>query len=320
MTFTQLKYILALAETLSFNKAAEECRVAQPSLSIQVKKLEDELGVVIFDRGRSGVRITEKGELVLKQARVAIDEANRIFEIGQGDNRIQGSLRLGIIPTIGPYLIPYFLESLSRRFPNLQIQIIEDKTEVLVRDLEFGKIDAAILSTPEKASFSLIEKVLYYEPFVVFANERHSLLKSQSIKLASLQEYIPILLDETHCMRDQVGEVCGNPARLTYQVKLEQGTLPMLLVLVDRGESFTLLPILATESLSARQKKLQIRPIVNPAPTRKVSLVYHKSFVKRSMIEALEKVILENLPESVMRRLSSKMEVLNPKSNHFKPL
>ncbi len=319
MTLTQLKYILAVSDHLSFVRAAEECNVAQPSLSMQIKKLEDELELRIFDRSPTGVVVTEMGEAILAQARVVLDEASRIYEIGASKkpDQLKGTLKIGIIPTIGPYLTPYFLDSIGREFPLLQIQFIEDKTESLVRALEFGKIDAAILSTPENASLNLIERTLYYEPFVVFANEKHPLLKNQKVKISDLQTYTPTLLDETHCMRDQVGEVCGNAARLSSQMKLVQGTLPMLLVIVDQGESFTLLPILAVHSLTPHQQKKQIRPILNPAPTRKVSLVFHKSFVKKSLIEILEKNILAHLPHEVEKRLSSKIEVLDPGLDHF---
>ena len=319
MTLTQLKYILAVSDHLSFVKAAEECHVAQPSLSMQIKKLEEELELTIFDRNSSGVRITEPGELVLAQARVVLDEASRVFEVSTSlkPDKVKGTLKIGIIPTIGPYLTPYFLDSLGKEFPLLQIQFVEDKTESLVRLLEFGKLDVAILSTPERATFNLIERVLYYEPFLVFANEKHPLLKNQKVKIADLQIYTPALLDETHCLRDQVSEVCRNPTRVTSQMKLVQGTLPMLLVIVDQGESYTLLPILAVQALSPRQQKHQVRPIVNPAPTRKVSMVYHKSYVKRSLIEILEKTILAHLPAGVERRLSSKFEVVNPGLEHF---
>jgi LysR family hydrogen peroxide-inducible transcriptional activator len=318
MTLTQLKYILAVENHLNFIQAAEECHVAQPSLSAQIKKLEEELGVVIFDRGRHGVSVTEQGHQILEQARVILNEAERLNEVANTQQKaVKGTLKLGMIPTIGPYLLPHFLEPLHKQYPDLNIQLTEDKTESLVRLLEQGKLDAAILSTPEKAPANLMEKVLYYEPFVIFAHESHALLKNQNVKIDSLKNFYPILLDETHCMRDQVEEICAHQQTSPNHVYLVQGTLSTLITIVDHQNSFTLLPSLALDVLSTAQKKNQVRPIVNPIPTRKVSLVYHKSFVKRSMIEALNKVVVDSLPPEVEHRLKPRMEALDPKNRHF---
>lgn len=319
MTLTQLKYILAVADKLSFIKAAEDCNVAQPSLSAQVKKLEEDLGVLIFDRGKSGVRVTEAGEKILAQARLITDETERLYEIKNDHlGKVQGELKLGIIPTIAPYLISSFLTVLRHKYPELRISIWEATTDSLINELEIGKIDAAILSTPEKASINLMERFLYYEPFVLFAHPKHELLKLQSIELQNLNNFTPIILDETHCLRDQVISICNLSGRKDQSVQLKQGTLPLLMQLVDTEPSFTLLPQLALNAMTSQKIQKQTRLILNPVPTRKVSLVYHKAFVKKSLIEPLYESIRENLPEGLLTtRPTSKIKTFDPNQDHF---
>lgn len=319
MTLSQLRYVLSVARHLSFGRAAEECGVAQPSLSVQIKKLEDELGAAIFDRHQKGVRLTEVGERIVKQAQTVFVEVDRLGEIASlHQSRVTGRLRLGIIPTIAPYLTPYFLGPLLKEYPDLEIHLFEETTENLIRELGDGRLDAAILSTPEKVSYDLVERVLYYEPFVVYGHPKHRFLKKTAITPSALQEESPVLLDETHCMRDQVEGICHAKNRPPSQVQLEHGTLQTLITLVDRQDSYTLLPALAAVDLGSERRKRQVREFQAPKPHRKVSLIFNKSYVKRSLVEALERIILAHLPEAVETRLKSKMNVLSPHLSHFK--
>ncbi len=317
MTLTQLKYILAVESHGSFVKAAAVCNVAQPSLSAQIIKLEKELGVQIFERSNVVFKVTDVGQEILKQARIILSEADRIEDLCQVYKKeVRGILRLGIIPTISPYLIPHFMNQITDSFPHLKLEIHENKTENLITDLVKGLLDVAILSTPKVAPPQLMEKVLYYEPFVFFAGPQHALLKKKKISIADLKEYEPTLLDDTHCMRDQVEQVCQNKTS-TESFILKSATLGTLIQVVSHQQGYTLLPMMALDGLPESLKKNQVVPFNEPIPTRKISLVYLKSMTKRSLIDAVQSVIIEFLPKSVLSRAQPKMKVLHPSPSHF---
>jgi LysR family hydrogen peroxide-inducible transcriptional activator len=321
MTLTQLEYILAIARTGNFSKAAEECHVTQPSLSTQVMKLEEELAVRIFDRDRRSVTTTDAGREILEMAQRVLNESQRIHDIALSyQKEIRGVLRLGIIPTIGPYLLPAFSAALAHDYKGLSVEISEDKTESLIDALDKGRLDAAILSTPRKAPEALLERVLYYEPFCIFAHPKHPLLAKKTVALGDLENWTPSLLDDTHCMRDQLTQICASQLREGQSIKLKIGTLQTLMQLVDQTQSFTLIPGLARTTLSAVQQKEQIKDFSEPIPTRKVSLVYHRSFLKKPLIEALLKTVQGNLPPGVFTQAPhTKVKVLDPGPQHFLP-
>ena len=317
MTLTQLQYILAVESHGSFVKAAAVCNVAQPSLSAQIIKLEKELGVQIFERSHVNFRVTDVGREILNQARVILSEADRIENLCQVyKQEVRGTLRLGIIQTISPYLIPHFMSHIAERYPQLKLEIHENKTENLINDLVRGVLDAAILSTPKVAPTHLMEKVLYYEPFVVFAGQNHALLKKKKLSIKDLQEYSPTLLDDTHCMRDQVEQVCQKKTS-TESFVLKSATLTTLIQVVSHQQGYTLLPSMALESFDEKLKKSQVVRFTEPVPTRKVSLVYLRSMTKRSLIDAVQTVITEHLPSGVWARPESKIKVLYPEASHF---
>lgn len=322
MTIQQLKYILAVEHHLSFNQAADECHVAQPSLSAQVKKLEEELGVVLFDRSTSaGVRVTDVGKAVLQRARAVLSEVQKLEDECRLFNKeVRGVLRVGMIPTIGPYLLPHFLGTLNKSYPQLQLELSEDKTERLMEELHHGRIDVAILSTPQKAPENLIEKLLYYEPFVIYASPGHPLLESKEVKLAQLAKHSVTLLDETHCMRDQVVSACrtSKSADDSSSIWLKNGGLQTLVSIVERNHSYTLIPQMSESVLHFENKKNGLRPIVAPKPFRKISLLYHSSFGRKTLIEALHKIIQASLPETVSTQQSPKGLVVDPSLEHFK--
>lgn len=317
MTLTQLQYILAVESHESFVKAAAACNVAQPSLSALIIKLEKELGVQIFERSNVIFKVTDVGQEILKQARVIISEAERLENLCQVYKKeVRGTLRLGIIPTISPYLIPHFMKQIGERFPHLKLEIHENKTENLITDLIKGLLDVAILSTPKVAPPQLMEKILYYEPFVFFAGADHALLKKKKISIADLKEYEPTLLDDTHCMRDQVEQVCQHK-NSTENFILKSATLATLIQVVSHQQTYTLLPFMALDSLAENLKKNQVVYFDEPVPARKISLVYLKSMTKRSLTDAVHSVIVDSLPQGVAPRTEAKLKVLYPAKSHF---
>ena len=209
MTLDQLRYALELQRTRHFSKAAENCHITQPSLSIQIAKLEEELGLQLFVRTRAGVEVTEYGEELLKQARLVLNESNRLSQMAQDlKGEVQGTFRLGVISTLAPSLLPLFLDSFSRQYPLVQLQITEERTERLVRDIDQGLLDGALLSTPAQCPDSLMEKVLFYEPFVIFGSTGHPILEKKKVTVDQISSDEILLLDETHCLRDQVLQLC----------------------------------------------------------------------------------------------------------------
>jgi len=275
--------------------------------------------VVIFDRSqRGGVKITEVGNVIIEQAKTILRESDRMQDVASSyKKKASGHFKLGIIPTICPYLIPHFAKNFNVKNPGVHLHTIEDSTKNLIHRLSMGTLDAAILSTPEEAPLELMEKVLYYEPFVVFANRKHIILNEEKIKSVRLKTLDPLLLDETHCLRDQIIDLCHRSKRTELGISLDAGSLSTLISIVDIQNAFTLLPILALAGFPSEKVKKQVRVIIDPIPTRKVSLVFNKSFVKRTILEALESSILESLPKDVQSRVSGKYSVLEPSLEHF---
>lgn len=319
MTLQQLRYILAIAEHRNFTTAAQSENVAQPSMSVLVKKLEEELDLAIFDRShRGGVQVTEVGEVILRQAKLILQECDRVQDLASAyKKKAAGHFKLGIIPTICPFLIPHFAKAFRLQHPEVHLHTIEDNTQTLMHRLSTGTLDAAILSTPEEAPMDLMEKVLYYEPFVIFGNPQHPILKSGKIKSTDLKKMEPLLLDETHCLRDQIIDLCQKTKRPDQGITLDAGSLSSLMAIVDIQNSFTLLPILALSGFVKEKIEAQVRLIVDPIPTRKISLVFNKSFVKRMTLEAIEESIMVNLPKEVHKRVTGKYSILEPGLKHF---
>lgn len=319
MTLTQLQYILAVDQFRHFGKAAQSCHVAQPSLSIQIKKLEEELGIKIFERSKTNCVPTEVGKEVLRQARLILDETLRINDIVLNyKSEVKGQLRLGIIPTIAPFLLPTFLPIIKKSYPELKLEIFEEKTDDLVAAIDQGRLDAAILSTPKTAPETVKEKVLYYEPFVLFTSKIHPLSKLTSVKINELEQYAPYLLDDTHCMRDQVERLCQLGSKEDSSLHLRAGSLQTLVEVVRSSGGYTLLPALAQDFFKKSYPNA-FRQLSDPKPSRKVSLIFHRSFLKRSLIETLHDIILSNLPDGVIPiERKSHTQVLDPLKDRFK--
>ncbi|MGJ8743116.1 LysR substrate-binding domain-containing protein [Polaribacter sp.] len=291
MTITQLKYVLSVAEYQNFTVAAEHSFVTQPTLSMQIQKLEDELDIKIFNRSKKPIELTDIGKKIVEQAKVIVDESNRIIDIvHQQKGYIGGEFKLGIIPTIMPTLLPMFLNNFTKKHPKVKLIIEELTTEDIIRKLTDGHIDAAIAATPLENE-AIKEKPLYYEPFVGLVPQNHRLFNNKLITSNELEMDDILLLEDGHCFKDSVINLCR-----THKIdnkkgfQLESGSFDTLIKLSKEGLGMTLLPYLHTLDLSEKDKTY-LREFTNPPPAREVSLIYHKSQLKMQLIEALKTTI-----------------------------
>ncbi len=291
MTITQLQYVLAVAEYQNFTLAAEKSFVTQPTLSMQVQKLEDELDVLIFDRGKKPISTTEVGKKIVEQAKNIVNEAERIKDIvDQEKGYIGGEYVLGIIPTIMPTILPMFLKTFIKRYPNVNLIIREQNTEQLIRNLQDGHIDAGIAATPLEIEF-IKERPLYYEPFVGYVPRNHRLSKLDQLKVEDLDINDILLLQDGHCFREGVINLCKSASSTKKEhFQLQSGSFETLINLADEDLGMTLLPYLNTMELED-SKKSNLRYFDAPSPAREVSLIYHKSELKIQITEAIIEVI-----------------------------
>ncbi len=302
MTITQLEYLVAVDTYRSFVTAAAHCFVTQPTLSMQLQKLEEEFGVKLFDRERQPVVPTDIGVEVIRQARIALTECARIPEIVQQQQQnMTGSLRLGVIPTLAPYLLPLFLPGFIERYPGVSLIVTELTTEEIIQRLRNGELDCGLLATPlhEKG---LLENPLFYEPFVAYVSDKSALYRKSALRATELQPEELWILQEGHCFRNQVLNFChikpsGKYANLHY----ESGSLETLKRLVEAGRGVTVLPGLALREMTAAQMK-RIRYFRSPEPVREVALVTHRYFVKERLLEALAVAVKEAVPEKMRVR------------------
>lgn len=292
MTITQLQYVLAVAEYQNFTLAALNSHVTQPTLSMQVQKLEDELDVMIFDRSQKPIATTEVGKKIVEQAKIIVDEAERIKDIvDQEKGYIGGEFVLGIIPTIMPTLLPMFLKTFIKKFPNVNLIIREQNTDQLIRNIQDGHLDAAIAATPLEIEF-IKERPLYYEPFVGYVPANHRLSKASQIKVEDLDINDILLLQDGHCFREGVINLCAARRESKKEhFQLQSGSFETMINLSDEGLGMTLLPYLNTIELD-KSKRDNLRHFTPPPPAREVSLIYHKSELKIQITEAIASVIM----------------------------
>lgn len=291
MTITQLYYVLAVAENQNFTKAAEKCFVTQPTLSMQIQKLEDQLDVLIFDRSKKPIELTEVGKKIVKQARNIVNESYRIQDIvDQQKGFIGGEFKLGIIPTIMPTLLPMFLKTFIKRHPKVKLKIEELTTEEIIARIADGHLDAAIAATPLEHDL-IKERVLYYEPFVSYIPKNHRLHETKKINVSDLDISDMLLLEDGHCFRDGVINLCKVFKNHTDdKFQLESGSIETLIKLSNEGLGMTLLPYLHTLDINDTEKE-NLHHFHEPTPAREVSIIYHKSELKMQIIEALQDVI-----------------------------
>ncbi|MBW4362520.1 hydrogen peroxide-inducible genes activator [Flavobacterium taihuense] len=291
MTITQLKYVLAVAEHKNFTLAAEKCFVTQPTLSMQIQKIEDELSIQIFDRTKKPIQLTDIGQKIVNQAKNIVNEADRIQDIvEQQKGFIGGEFRLGIIPTIMPTLLPMFLNNFIKKYPKVKLIIEELNTEEIITKLKNGNLDAAIAATPLEDE-KIKEIVLYFEPFVAYIPENNAIFKKEEIEIDDLNINDILLLQDGHCFRDGILNLCKNRNESGLKsFQIESGSFETLIKLADEGLGTTLLPYLHTLDLK-ESDKLKLRHFKEPKPAREVSLIYPKSELKIQIIDALRSTI-----------------------------
>ena len=291
MTITQLYYVLAVAENQNFTKAAEKCFVTQPTLSMQIQKLEDELDILIFDRSKKPIELTDVGRKIVNQAKNIVNESNRIKDIvDQQKGFIGGEFKLGIIPTIMPTLLPMFLKSFIKKYPKVKLKIEELTTEEIISRIHEGHLDAAIAATPLEYD-SIKERVLFFEPFVAYIPSNHRLHDKKCIDVSDLQLEDMLLLEDGHCFREGVINLCKVfKDHENDNFQLESGSIETLVKLSNEGLGMTLLPYLHTLDMPESAKK-NLHHFKEPTPAREVSIIYHKSELKMQIIEALHNLI-----------------------------
>jgi len=292
MTITQLKYVLAVAEHQNFTKAAEHVFVTQPTLSMQIQKLEDELSIQIFDRSKKPIELTDVGKKIVNQARNIVNESARMQDVvDQEKGFIGGEFKLGIIPTVMPTLLPMFLKNFTKKYPKVHLKIEELTTAEIISKINDGHLDAAIAATPLNQE-KIKERVIYFEPFVGYVPENHRLYSKKKLDRSDLDINDILLLEDGHCFRDGVINICkslkNNTAGESFQ--LESGSFETLIKLSDEGFGMTLLPYLNTLEISDKQKN-HLRYFNNPSPAREVSLLYKKSELKMQIVDVLYDII-----------------------------
>lgn len=295
MNLRDLDYVLAVAESGHFGRAAKACNVSQPTLSGQIKKLEDELGVQLFERGRGGAKPTDAGRAVAEQARIALRAATEIRQIAQAaQDPFAGEFRLGLIPTVAPYLIPRFVARMRNALPDLSVIYREDITERLIRDLEAGTIDAAILATPPDSD-ALQAIPLYTEPFRLVFPDGHDLSSLAHLRMSDVNRQEMLLLTEGHCFRDQALAICD--AQST-QTSLRATSLETLINLVAQGQGVTLVPALAMAGLSD-ELGLEDRTLEDDGAARAINLTIRRSTPRRALTGRVAEIIRSGLPDTV---------------------
>lgn len=300
MTFTQLEYLVALDTYRHFATAAENCYVTQPTLSMQVQKLEDELGVKLFDRSKQPVVPTEIGEAVIRQARVMLREALKTREmVDDHKGTVAGEMRVGIIPTLAPYLLPLFLENFIQKYPQVKLKIVELTTRNLISKLNKDLIDVGIVVTPLQDE-RIFEQPLFYEEFVAYVSESEVAYKKDFILSEDIDFDRLWLLEEGHCIRGQILNICELRKQNAHHrnFEYESGSIETLKRMVEHYGGVTILPELSLRDLSSKQRQ-QIRRFQSPTPVREVSLVTLRHHLKRGPIEAMKAEILSVIPEKM---------------------
>ena len=302
MTFTQLEYIVAVDTFRHFAEAASHCYVTQPTLSMQIHKLEDELGVKIFDRSKQPVLPTEPGFDIIDHARKILAERDLLTEmLAAKKGVVNGELKIGVIPTLAPYLLPLFIPAFTKKYPNVKLVINELTTDVVISRLREGRIDAGVLVTPLNEK-GIKEDVLFYEEMLAYVSRNNSAFKKTYMLPNDIDPEKLWLLQEGHCFRSQIIQLCElrNSSKEASHFEYEAGSFETLRRMVDLNDGVTILPELATLDMTVHQQN-HLRYFKQPSPVREVSIVTHRDFVKRKLIELLKKEILAAVPDKLRK-------------------
>lgn len=299
MTIQQLEYILAVDQFRHFVKAAEHCRVTQPTLSAMIQKLEEELGVKVFDRSMQPICPTPIGVKILHQARIIIAQAGQVKEIiNEEKQSLTGTFRLAVLPTITPYLLPRFFPQLVEKYPDLDIRVTEMKTQEIQQALHAGDLDAAIIATSLEDA-SLVETTLFYEQFYGYISRKEPLFKHEVVRTSDITGERLWLLDEGHCFRDQLMRFCQMNAVKMHQMAYRLGSMETFMRMVESGKGITFIPELAVLQLTSEQREL-VRPFAIPRPTRQIVLITNKEFVRRNLLTVLQKEMQAAVPKEML--------------------
>ncbi|PRY89667.1 hydrogen peroxide-inducible genes activator [Mongoliibacter ruber] len=306
MTIQQLEYIIAVDKHRHFGHAAESCFVTQPTLSAQVSKLERELDVILFDRSKMPVIPTEIGIQVIDQAKRVVSESKGIYELlSQLKGDVSGVIKVGIIPTLAPYLLHRFIKSFLEKYPNVKLQVEETVTEEILRKLKNDELDLGIVVTP-LAEAGILEKPVFYEKFCAYLSKDHELLKKEKISVADLETEDLWVLQQGHCFRDQVLNLCHQNKFERMNFHYESGSLEGLRNMVNQYTGITLLPELATFSLNEEEKG-RLRKFEGEEPIREVSIVLTRSFLKKKLVELLYREISDTIPQEMTSKAHGKI-------------
>ncbi|WP_340113407.1 LysR substrate-binding domain-containing protein [Maribellus mangrovi] len=300
ITLTQLEYIVAVDTHRHFGKAAEACFITQPTLSMQIKKLEEDMEIIIFDRSKQPLIPTDIGQRVIEQARVVLKQAEEINNIVKDHkHQVSGMLRIGIIPTLAPYLLPIFIGEYKKKYPNIFIKVTEATTDNIIKLLNKDMIDVGVLVTPLKEE-KIIEKPVFYEEMLLYANSSHKLHNQKEITLQDIATPEIWLLSDGHCFRDQVINLCSYLGTTDSQLPFhfEAGSLETLMNIVDHEGGLTLIPELAKATMS-KKRAYNVKHFTTIKPLREVSLVYSRHFAKHKLINLLWNVMRDAVPKEM---------------------
>ena len=301
MTITQLEYIIAVDTHRHFATAAAQCFITQPTLSMQIQKLEETLGSKIFDRSKQPVIPTEIGEEIIQQARIILNEVKKINQlISDKQGILKGELKIGIIPTLAPYLLPLFLQPFLKKYPDVTIKVKEMTTDIIVEKLKTGRIDAGLLVTPLQEN-SITEYPLFYEELVAYVSKNNAAYKKTYVLADDIDLKELWLLEEGHCFRSQIINLCELKKQTKEQsnFEYEAGSVETLRKMVELNNGVTILPELATLDFTVKQTNM-IRHFKAPAPVREVSLVTHRDYIKKKLVDVLKEEIIAILPPKLV--------------------
>lgn len=300
MTLTQLSYIVAVDKYRHFATAAQKIYITQPTLSMQIQKLEDELGVTIFDRSKSPVIPTSMGETIIEEAKKILAGAKHIEDMVavQGET-LRGSFRVGIIPTIAPYLVPLFLENFIEAYPEVELTFEEALTSEILEGLQEDHFDVGIMATPTDKH--IFEVDLFLEPFMAYLSASHKLAEKDQVCIDDMYEEDLWLLNEGHCFRDQTMKICkkNNESKNNTPITFESGNLETLKRLVEKDFGVTLMPYLAVNEHDTRCANGVVKEFMDPVPSRKIRLVYSREFLKKNLIQSFAEVIRNSIPDEL---------------------
>ena len=306
MTIQQLEYIIAVDKYRHFGHAAESCFVTQPTLSAQVSKLERELDVILFDRSKMPVIPTEIGTQIIDQAKRVVSESKGIMElVSQLKGDISGVIKLGIIPTLAPYLLHRFIKSFLEKYPHVKLQVEETVTEEIVRKLKNDELDLGIVATPLEEP-GIVEKPMFYEKFLAYLSEYHPLLQKSKVSGKDLESDDMWMLQQGHCFRDQVLNLCNQSKFQRMNFHYESGSLEGLKNMVNQYRGITLLPELSTLSMDEDEKR-RLRAFEGEVPMREISIVLTRSFLKKKLVELLYHEICNSIPQHMTSKAHGKV-------------